>query len=523
VSRAWWLHPPLLAAFPVLFLFATNVREQITLEPLLGPLAIAVAGAAALLVVVVAVFRWLRLEPSRAALVTSVALVLFFSYGHVWQAAGAALGGHGVLLAIWGALAIVGISLAVRARPERVRATTGLLNVAAIVLVGVQLVPIVGLGLQARPAAVDDGGMDGPAAQPTTSDPDIWYLVFDRYGGERGLEAAYGFDNGPFTAELERRGFSVFDLATANYLKTAHSVASTLNMDYLDADALNAAATASDDWTPLYRMLQGPHEVGRRLHDRGYDYLHLGLRRGATYTNSSADRTFIYGDQTEFSAVLLETTIAAALDGLAPSDALGGISELYRSQSLYQLDALRQLASAPAERPRFIFAHILLPHPPYVFNADGSWVTASEAAGRNANVQYIEQLRFTNDQILELVDAIEASADEPPVIVLQSDEGPFPPRYARDEASFAWLEATDAELVQKFSVLAAYRVPGADASELGLARTMTPVNAFRAVFNVLFGDGFDLLPDRNIVFVDGRHLYDLVDVTDRVQEAMQPR
>jgi Sulfatase len=518
----WWLHPLLLSAFPVLFLFAANIREQVTLEPLLGPLVIIIAGAATLLLLVVVLFRLLHLEPSRAALVTSIGLVLFFAYGHVWQAVRGTIGSQALPLAAWAALGIVAIVIALRARSERVQLMTGVLNFGALILVVVNLVPIIDLGLQNGSVAVGGQAADGMPA-PSRADPDIWYLVFDRYGGQPGLDGAYGFDNRSFLSGLEQRGFTTFDAATANYLKTAHSLASTLEMGYLDGAEYQDAATAPDDWTPLYRILQGSHAVERFLHARGYEYLHLGVRRGSTYANSAADRTFLYGDQTEFSSVLLETTLLVALEGLAESDVLGGMAELYRNHSLYQLDVLEQLASAGSDRPRFIFAHFLLPHPPYVFNADGSWVTTAQAADRTPDQQYLEQVQFTNDRILELLDAIQRSGDEPPVIILQSDEGPFPPRYARDEFGFQWRDATDAELVQKFSILAAYHVPGVAPADLGLTPTMTPINTFRAVFNALFDARLELLPDRNVIFVDQRHLYDFVDVTTRVQDAMTAR
>ena len=49
------IHPLLAAAYPVVFLFATNAAEQVTLAPLWGPLAAAVGGALVALAVGVAI------------------------------------------------------------------------------------------------------------------------------------------------------------------------------------------------------------------------------------------------------------------------------------------------------------------------------------------------------------------------------------------------------------------------------------------------------------------------------------
>ena len=47
----WWLHPFLIAAFPVLFLFSQSINEQLSLDPLWAPLGIVLLGTLVLLVV----------------------------------------------------------------------------------------------------------------------------------------------------------------------------------------------------------------------------------------------------------------------------------------------------------------------------------------------------------------------------------------------------------------------------------------------------------------------------------------
>ena len=61
----------------------------------------------------------------------------------------------------------------------------------------------------------------------------------------RGLDRAgrdYDFDNEPFLTALEERGFHVARHAHANYIKTPLSLVSSLNMDFLDTEALKAEA-----------------------------------------------------------------------------------------------------------------------------------------------------------------------------------------------------------------------------------------------------------------------------------------
>jgi hypothetical protein len=118
--------------------------------------------------------------------------------------------------------------------------------------------------------------------------------------------------------------------------------------------------------------------------------------------------------------------------------------------------------------------------------------------------------------MLGIIDGIlEHSPDA--VIMLQADEGPFPARYRADEWRFEWRDATDAELEEKFGILFAMRVPGADLKAAGLNDRITPVNAFRIIFNARFGTDLPLLADRSWAHEDLYHFYDFFEITDRLR------
>ncbi|HEX2142058.1 MAG TPA: hypothetical protein VHK28_07290, partial [Candidatus Limnocylindria bacterium] len=142
LTRAWWLHPFLFAAVPIVFLFAYNIREQISLDPLLEPLGMALAGAAGVLVLLTVLALALKRDPARAALVASLAIGLFMTYGHVWNSVSGLLGIHRNLLLAWGVIGLVGTVLAMRARAGAVRGATAGLNVIGLVLLAINVVPI---------------------------------------------------------------------------------------------------------------------------------------------------------------------------------------------------------------------------------------------------------------------------------------------------------------------------------------------------------------------------------------------
>ena len=117
-----------------------------------------------------------------------------------------------------------------------------------------------------------------------------------------------------------------------------------------------------------------------------------------------------------------------------------------------------------AERPGPTFsirAHPA-PHPPYIFNADGSFLDATPPSTGPERINYVEQLQYTNRRVLQAIDRLMAhDPDEPdPIIILQADEGPFPAAFSANERGFQWLDASPREIQQKFGILNAVRLPG---------------------------------------------------------------
>ncbi len=70
---------------------------------------------------------------------------------------------------------------------------------------------------------------------PMAEHRDIYYVLLDRYASEQSLRRFFGFDNSKFCDELEKRGFVVDRKAITSYPMTSTSMASTLNMRYLNS------------------------------------------------------------------------------------------------------------------------------------------------------------------------------------------------------------------------------------------------------------------------------------------------
>jgi hypothetical protein len=494
------LHPLLLAAYAVLFVYAGNLAEVLPID-LARPLGWALLGAAVVLIVASLLYR----DTRRGALVASVLVIAVAYFGHLSPEL-ARLGlEEPAQLALWAlAILLVGV-YALRARGSLTQVTAGL-NVFAIGLVAISLIAIVPheLGRIAR-AAPTERTIDRDLPEATRSPGrDIYFLVFDRYGSDWAMQTRWGVDN-DLPEWLSEQGFQVVPGARTNYRATDFTLATILSMDFLN-DLTESVGRVAADRTPARDRIPD-HPVGRFLQSNGYTYYHLGAWYEPTRTSPIADEVLTYGRTPEFDAVLRESSVIPALERLVdqgPRDT--DFRYRHRNEALFQLRQVERLASVPGRK--FVFAHILLPHPPYVFRADGSHIFEEEERRTPEEDLLPGQLAFTNERIRETVEVLLAGPDEEdPIIVITGDEGPF----------ICWhidcVDGSPESLGIRFGTLRAYYLPGL---EYVVPPDDTTVNIFRMLFREYFGADLPDLPNRSWNWPDNDHLYDFRDVTDEL-------
>jgi hypothetical protein len=389
-------------------------------------------------------------------------------------------------------------------RQQPVAWLTGFANMLAL---GAVLPPAVILGI----AAARESGV--PASQPILAGtpvvkPDIYYLVFDRYGDDH-IARATGLDN-DIDEYLTDKGFYVPSASRSNYIKTVLSLASSLNAEYLDE--LARGRDASRDWSPVYARVEH-HRVGAFLRSHGYSYTHLGSWYYPTRDNVIATRNVNYYISVPRPITRLFESLPLAPVNMVASEPWFD----YRRQNWHrvrrQVEDVIRLAREPG--PKFVFLHVLVPHPPYVFDRDGNYVTQDQEQRRTFAENYRNQVLAANAMIRRLVDGIQRQSAAPPVIIVQGDEGPFPPGTARD--TFDWRTADPGLLRIRSGILNALYLPGVDSRML--YATMSPVNTFRVVFNSYLGTRLPLLPDRTFRHVSDYRPFPLEDITHLVSPA----
>ncbi len=499
------LHPLLFAAFPVIYLWARNADEGLSAGEVLRPLAVILLLTGALQ----AAFWWAYgRDLHRAGLALTPLVLLFFSYGYAAAALGW-LGRPRYLLPIWAILA-VGAIMAATASKRRAAAWTGVLNWVAAGLVLLNLASLGWHGLRYRDVPASLERSDGPA--PTLNARgrrrDIYYIVLEEYAGRRVLQEFWGYDNTPFLDFLRSKGFFVADDSTANYPRTAPSVASSLNMEYVSRDEGFAPE-------PTFDALIRDHAVARLLKDAGYRYVHIGSWLPSTATNPQADQNIVFRTGlSRFSSLLYETTVLYQVtQHLGWFRTALDLNWREHQRVLFQFSQIDDVRSEPG--PKFVFAHIVAPHDPYTFDRDGRFVSIDEAYARPAKELYLDQLIYVNELVRNMVERLlSGPAQDRPIVIIQSDEGP----YGGDPPAWNALDPDARLLRRKFDILNAYYLPGDSTSEL--YPSITPVNSFRVIFDDYFDAGMPLLPDRNYIFRDLQHLQDFTDVTKMVRREL---
>jgi len=501
----------LLAAYPVLFLFSENLSEVAfgeTFQPILR--AVAVAGAIAI------VAGLLLRDIRRGALVASAMVIVWFTYGHVLEIVAPMGVTRDVQMGVSLTFIVVVTLLAIFLRPAGIARLTTAVNVLALVLVGMTLLNILPYELS-RPtaAATTSAAQAGPRPTAAPGARDIYFLVFDRYGSNEALDDLADAHN-DMTSWLQGKGFTVAEHAHANYERTTMSLAATLNMTYLD-DVVSKLGPDSNDPGPVNEMLQD-HKVGRFLQDHGYRYVHIGNWFAPTKTIRIADENPVLTSQTDFGALLDKTTLGPTINDLRGLKDPPSHHLLHRAAALFDLNEIDLVSHEPG--PKFVMMHILLPHEPYVFAANGEYSGLSEYDSKFSPAGFRDQLAFTNDRLRGIVDnLLNVPADQQPIIILEADEGPYPDRYSKDQNGFDWSKATPEELETKYGVLTAMYLPGdAPADAPSMYPDMTLINTFPIVLDRYFDAGIPLLPDKAYTSKAWVKPYDLTDVTERLRQ-----
>jgi len=476
------------AAAPVLEVWAANPEQGLTLAAVLAPL----LGAPTVALVLLAVLQlcWPRASLARLALALGPTLLLLFAYGApraalgraiaeptVWQCALLALGWSAVCIAI-------GVGLH-RRSASRVW-SDGLLLLSVVVLA----MPVVTLALAAPRDEMPAGTAVSATTAPSGPRPNIYWLIADSYPRVDALRDELGLDGEPLLAGLAELGFTVNRGVYANYPFTRQSLASTLDAALPITEATPLAEYLAETYT--LEAVRGEGRVLRALTAAGYAFVRVDSGYD-TMTGCSGREDLCLRSSTalsEFELALIGRSPAGDLGLWRATQLLFGTAPSFEWRGFDAVgESLPRLSRSRA--PRIALIHVMAPHPPLRYDAECRFQPYTQYLvnwNERSRAAFGPQLRCVDRQLLELLPDLVA-ADPEAIVILTSDHGSaFRGQFQRDHG-----EMTRADLVERFGVLAAARLPERCRAGFGTLRTLA--NLYPEVLGCALGLELPRAPD----------------------------
>ena len=468
-KQNWWICPLLLSFYPLLKIWSGNT-DQPLFSQVWTPI---IANLLMNLLLFIIFFFIIRNKISTSALLSTILIIstglgLFLSPKIV-----------GIVLGI---LIVVLVIFFFKNQSKDCRKLLSTLSVVTVFSCSSAL--IFGLISSAQRITQVSTSVDKslPALKSNKTDPNILFIIPDAYAGQASLSKIYHFDNSGFTNYLTKNGFSVPE-SQSNYMITLHSLASTFSANYLNVPS---QYLKTSDRSIIYEHINNFSAIDY-LKQKGYKFINIGSGWGPTKYMSAADLNLICGTYDELFIKLAPLSplvlVKKWLSKLNPKGSIGAC-------------ALTKAAELPSvvgkkmdDRPYFVLAHIIMPHPPYFHDQNCKTLENVDlnytGSPWNQKGLYTNQLQCVNKLLKKVIDKWIAAFDGNVAIVIQSDHG----------SGYGDTNDTNFYLKQRFNNFAAIRLPN-QIKEKTEIKEISPVNIFPILYNNLFDKKFILKPKK---------------------------
>ncbi len=506
-KNKWILHPFLFAIYPIFFLYAAN-SYQTYFSDTFRTLAYMLTGTAVLFLF----FRIVSRDWYKSSLLTSLSVLLFTTYGHLYSVYSNA----NIIAAVYAALFILAGWSIIRIVKNPIPANT-ILNAVSIAILCIPVFQSVYYKVSILNPFSQENIEESVTTEKSTPvqngrAPDIYYIILDEYARSDVMKEYLGFDNSPLVAGLRERNFYIAENSHANYGVSYQSITSALNLGYVNQPETMDRNEPSTKYLKINEVQNS--KLRSFLQKNGYKVITFATGYSLTDIKDSDLYVAPEGYLTEFEMLFIRRTAL-----------IFGSDRIYESQTrgliLNGFDRLKSMPDIEPNTPKFIFAHIPATHVPFVFGPNGEEVDlwSFPASFENyAEVRegyskaYSAQAQFISRQVIETVDAILKKSKPKPVIILQSDHGSqlyYDWNYVQGNRCFK----------ERMSIFNAYYFP--DGNYQNLYPSITPVNTFRIIFNQFYKTELPLLEDRTFYSTQKKPVT-FFDVTDQVNQCQLP-
>jgi len=323
----------------------------------------------------------------------------------------------------------------------------------------------------------------------TCRKPDIYFLLFDEYSSSLSLREDYHYDNDFLDTFLVQSGFKILTRSKSNYNITNFSVASITNMSYLRIPKPDAVT--SIDYFQAAALIHG-NRLCNYLDSIGYKIENYSL-----FDIGSSPPTVHYLFTSTPAEIIKSKTFIATLihetgwNLYSRKDLLTAQQKNYSATFQNNLATVQNIKRASQEKinkPKFVYGHLLLPHPPFLVNKTVPYSIDQLVQKHEFPVtDYVNYVYYTNTIIRDLVTTIQQNTNNEAVIVIMGDHGfrapngtGFPENYFENQNAVYFPQRN-------------YEM---------LYDSIGGVNQFRVILNTLFQQKLPLLAEKQYYLKD---------------------
>jgi len=471
-------HTFLFATLPFLLLFQENIQD-LHLQDIVLPILFSVG---------ILFIHWIILRKfigsDKSALILSFLIIILISFAYVrsslWKINWATgeieahfLSQNIILIPIFIPIVILGI-IFISKKKISSKITT-IMNIIGFVVL-LSIITQIGIFYIEHNATVDEVKSYFDIEIPIVNEnqkPNIYFIVLDSYPGESRLNGFYNYDNSEYYEQLRERGFYLQTSTFSNYPNTEFSVPSMLNMNYVDS----IIKEKKFQNLLLMKDLSIDSIAADIFRENDYQLFSYGVN----------DYTYLkHGENLCIKKSILKDDILNTFSEMyIPISSIRNFLEIHyianhADNILCTIESLKNF-NPDSNEPFFIYAHMMFPHGPYIFDSSGN-IIDEVTENKKIKFAFLDQVKFVNKFSIEIIDSIQ-NKDPNAVIILTSDHG--------DRIGLGDIELKN--YIAGMNVMTALSFPE---KNLSVQEKITNVNLFRILFNTYFDTEFEILENR---------------------------